>query len=166
LLNFNHIVLVGFGPTGQAVAKRLCQTRKDANNALLVILTRTATADAVRLANKLNAVILYGDPSSQVLLKRAINRGTPFVYVAMDDDLATLDAIEAVQGSLRDLENKRNTTQTPKARDGGSPGVKTKVRAFFSDMDVVHNLADADASGFWLQEKPVVFRSNGKRRNC
>jgi|GEM_PF-2210865 len=157
LLNFNHIVLVGFGPTGQAVAKRLCQTRKDANNALLVILTRTATADAVRLANKLNAVILYGDPSSHFLLKSAVNHSTPFVYVAMDDDLATLDAVEAVQWRLRDLKEKLKKPIMTTFKFGERPIVKTSVRAFFSDMDVVHNLADADASGFWLQEKTRCF---------
>jgi hypothetical protein len=140
LIGFYHfsqerIVILGYGAVGQALARHL-RTARPGEPARHVTAAVAAPDElAMRAAARDGVVLVQEDPASEEAFRRLKVDKTTRVLIALEDDMASLDAAEAFKKWRK------------RVNPGASTG-KLDVRLFVSDTDVLANLPQASQAGF------------------
>lgn len=119
-----RVIVLGYGSVGQAVAHELSAGR----GRLVTVVHKGLTSAMREQAGKDNIVLVEGDPSDPDILRRARPRLSRRIFVALDDDMKTLDAAVAASA----------------ARKEGLPEIHVMLR----DPDLARHLPEGAPAGF------------------
>ena len=119
-----RVVVLGYGNVGQAVARELSRHR----GRLVTAIHKGLTPAIREQAYKDNIVLIEGDPSDPDVFRRARPRWSRRIFVALDDDMKTLDAAVAAHA----------------ARAGGTP----EIHVMLKDPDLASFLPEGAPAGF------------------
>lgn len=134
-----RIIVIGYGAVGQAIARR--HMGKSARKTRKVVTAVERDPDHTRLtqARTDKVLLIGGDGSDQKTLRKIALHYASRVYIFLSDDMATLDAANAVRIFL---------AQHPQSDEAPHPNVVALLR----DADIDHRLVDATASGSALRK--------------
>jgi hypothetical protein len=134
-----RIIVIGYGAVGQAIARR--HMGKSARKTRKVVTAVERDPDHTRLtqARTDKVLLIGGDGSDQKTLRKIALHYASRVYIFLSDDMATLDAANAVRIFL---------AQHPESDEAPHPSVVALLR----DADIDHRLVDATASGSALRK--------------
>lgn len=120
------VVVLGYGPIGQAIAAGLKQPHTDVREVTAV--HPVITADLAARARMDGVLLVEGDPSDPGVLTRVHARKARRIYISDPDDLRAIDTAVALRAHLTD----------PKA----------DVRIVLNDSAVAAQMAEAAGAGF------------------
>ena len=136
-----RVVLLGYGPVGQAIADRLMgrnmpkDAPRRAGQKLITAVHRGLSSDLVEHARKAGVVLVEGDPADPRIHRRIAIKAAKAVFVSGKSDMASLDAAIATSAN----------------EPAG------KVRAILSNADLASSLQETAARGFLGAADIVVY---------
>jgi len=134
-----RIVVIGYGAVGQAIARRHMGNTARTSRKLVTAVERDPDQTRLTQARTDKVLLIGGDGSDQKTLGKIALHYASRVYIFLSDDMATLDAANAVRLFL---------AQRPGNDETPPPGVVALLR----DADIDHRLVDATASGSALRK--------------
>jgi hypothetical protein len=111
--NYPRDVVIGFGPLGREIGRRLLDQRRAITWIDRISGDDEALRDAREAAERIGGVLLTGDPSDPRLLDAARITLAQRAFVALADDLASFDAAEAIRAHAPRLKDIRVFTENP-----------------------------------------------------
>ncbi|MGD9912772.1 MAG: NAD-binding protein [Rhizobiaceae bacterium] len=121
-----RVVLLGYGPVGQSVAREFRFRRR--HRFAVTAVHRGVTPELAITARRDGVLLAEGDPSDPAIYRRVFLPDSRKIVVALGDDMRTLDAAEAARGHV--------------GRDG------PEVSALLADPDIAAGLVDSSPRGF------------------
>ena len=126
-----RVIVLGYGPVGQAVARRYAHA--------VTAVDRTVDARRANQAHTDHILLIEGNGTSNDLMVKIGLRHAHRVFIALSNDMESLDAARAVQRHVRAYLTKA----------GGGPDIRVLLR----DPEIVREMSDESTSctGTWKE---------------
>jgi len=111
--NHPRDVVIGFGPLGREIGRRLLEQGRAVTWIDHVAGDDEALRDAREAAERFGGVLVTGDPSDERQLRAAALNRAQRAFVALGDDLASFDAAEAIRAHATRPIDIRIFTESP-----------------------------------------------------
>lgn len=112
-INFPRDIVIGFGPFGQEIGRRLVARGRNVTWIDQVPGNETDLRQARETAERLGGFLIEGDPSDPVRLREGRIDRAKRVFVALPEDLACFDAAEVARALLQKHKPVRVFTTNP-----------------------------------------------------
>ena len=129
-----RIIVIGYGAVGQAVARRFAGNKTGTAKGRVTAVDRRPDTPLQDLARTDGVLLIGGDGVSENMLQRIAPHKARHIYLALADDMATLDAANAVRLFLAKQQSP-STSQQP------------TIRALLRDSDIERRITDGSVSG-------------------